>query len=175
MGNWKPLVITSDTLTPRMKAYFKKAGVGVSGDSATADFKARQKVMLQLLNFVVNGSSNERVKPPIRFGVLRASGSAFVDDVLVGDTKSSGHDGTPNTQYTSPKGGGSIGFNTAYAAHLHEDKNWVPGGEPPSAQAQRNPGLVEDVGYKYVEKHLQADREVLLQFYAVMFKKETGA
>jgi len=173
MASTGPFVVKLDTLTPGMKRYFKKAGVGAKGDVSAADFKGRQAVGLQLLNFVVNGSSQEKVVPPIMWGILRGSGSAFVDNKLVGDTKSSNPDGTPNTEYTSPEGGVSIGFNTAYAARWHE-KQFTPGGVVPSKQAQANPAMLADVGNKYVEKHLKADREVLLGLYADIFKKESA-
>jgi hypothetical protein len=173
---WKPLVVSMDTLTPGLKRFFKKAGdVGGSNtDKESADFKAKRAMALQLLNFCVNGSAKERVKPPIRFGILRASGSAFVEGEMVGDTKANNADGTPNEAYNAGAGTIAVGFNTAYAAKLHEDKNWVPGGEPPSPQAERNPAMLEDVGNKYVEKHLVADKETLLAVYAEEFKREAG-
>jgi len=170
----KVLVITTNTLIPGIKKYMERAGVGKSDDTEVAFFKARQAVALQLLNFTVNGSANEKVVPPIRWGILRGSGSAFVDGTLVGDTKSSNPDGTPNREYKCPKNGAAIGFNTAYAARMHESK-WVPGGVVPSKQAAANPSMLADVGNKFVEKHLKADREVLLGLFADIFKKETGA
>ena len=132
MSNSRVFTIKSDTLTPGIKAYLKKAGVGTFEDKSTADFKARQQVGLQLLQFVLNGSSKVAVVPPIRWGVLRGSGSVFVDGVLVGDSKSSYPDGTPNTAYEGK--GIVIGFNTSYAARMHET-TWVPGGANPSKQA----------------------------------------
>jgi len=171
---WRPLTVTSDTLTPGLKRFFDKAGVGAAKkDKTTADFRARQAVALQLLNFVLNGSSNERVVPPIRWGVLRGSGSAFVDGVLVGDTKSNYPDGTPNTAYAAEAGDVTIGFNTAYAARMHET-TWVPGGATPSKQAEKNPGMLADVGNKFVEKHLVADKDALLRMYTDVFKREAG-
>lgn len=164
--------IKSDTLTPGLRAFFKKAGVGVA-DKASAHFKAREKAALALLNFTVNGSSQEKTVPPIRWGILRGSGSAFVDGWLVGDTKSSYPDGTPNLEYRSPKDGFAVGFNTAYAARMHETK-WVPGGKVPSKQAVRNPAMLEGVGNKFLEKHLRADAAVLLGTYAEVFRKEAG-
>lgn len=172
---WRPgtFTIKSDTLTKGTKAFFDKVGVNKRNDKKTADFRARQKVGLALLNFVLNGSSQEKVVPPIRWGVLRGSGSVFVDDVLVGDTKGNYPDGTPNTSYQTKPHQVTIGFNTAYAARLHETK-WVPGGVVPSKQAVKNPGMLTDVGNKFVEKHIVADREVLLKLYAEVMKKELG-
>ncbi len=170
--DWRPFTMKSDTLTPGLKAFFKKAGVG-GGDRTSADFKARQALGLALLNFCLNGSSKESVVPPIRFGILRGSGSVFVDGVLVGDTKSNYPDGTPNTEYRGGPNDVTIGFNTAYAARLHET-SWVPGGARPSPQAQNNPGMLGDVGNKWVEKHLRADKETLLGVYNDVLKRELG-
>lgn len=170
---WKPMTV-KDTLTPGLAGFFKKAGVGKKNDSGTGDFKARQKLGLALLSFVLNGSSKEGVVPPIQWGVLRGSGSVFVDGVLVGDTKASYPDGTPNREYSDQASGQvTVGFNTAYAAHLHET-TWVPGGRRPSRQSVSNPGMLGDVGNKFVEKHLRADGEVLLRMYADVFRKEMG-
>lgn len=166
--------IIKDTLTPGLNAFFRKSGVGEKGLSSSADFKARQALGIQLLNWTINGSSNESTVPPIQFGVLRGSGSVFVDGVLVGDTKSNYPNGTPNGEYTaSGNGDVTIGFNTAYAARLHET-TWVPGGRIPSKQASNNAGLTGDVGNKFVEKHLKADGKALLGLYADIYKKEMG-
>jgi hypothetical protein len=169
LGLSKVFTIKADTLTPGIAKYLKKAGVG-KHDSDTAYFKAQQVVGLQLLNFTLNGSSNESVVPPIKWGVLRGSGSVFVEGVLVGDTKANYPDGTPNIAYDGE--GVVIGFNTSYAARLHETK-WVPGGVIPSKQATNNPGLIADVGNKFVEKHLKADGKVLLDLFADTFKTES--
>lgn len=172
---WSPhTTYVTDTLTPGLKAFFEKAGVGVK-KQGTANFKALAAVGLQLLNFTLNGSSKEKVVPPIRWGVLRGSGSAFVDGVFLGDTKANYPDGTPNQEYTSEAKPGDVvvGFNTAYAARWHE-RPFVPGGMRPSRQALANPDMLADVGNKFVEKHLRADGEVLCGLYADIFKKEMG-
>jgi hypothetical protein len=162
-----------DNLTPKLNKYFEQAGIGM-GDQKnknTANFKALQAVGLQLLNFSLNGSSGESTVPPIKFGVLRGSGSVFVNGILVGDTKSNYSNGTPNNEYsTSTDNDVTVGYNTAYAAKLHET-NWVPGGARPSKQATRNPAITGDVGNKWIEKHLKADGKVLLGLYADIFKK----
>lgn len=177
-GDWKPYVIEVNTLDSGFKAYLKKAGaVGQRNvDKSTADFKAKAAMGLQLLNFCVNGSSKERVKPPIRWGILRASGSVFADGVLLGDTKALSADGKPATDYSScPPSCVAVGFNTSYASRLHESDAWTPGGDPPSEQAMRNPAMLENVGNKWVEKHLIADKETLLALYAAKLKEATGA
>lgn len=170
----KDPIIIKDTLTSRLNDFFKRSGVDENtGKSATAHFKASAAVGLQLLNWTINGSSNESTVPPIQLGVLRGSGSVFVNNVLLGDTKSNYPDGTPNMEYTESGGGITIGFNTAYAARLHET-TWVPGGRIPSKQASNNAGLTGDVGNKFVEKHLKADGKALLGLYADIYKKEMG-
>lgn len=157
----------TDNLTSGLENYFKKAGISRSGTNG-ADKAAKTKVGLQLLNWVVNGSPKEPVVPPIYWGVLRSSGSAFVGSEFVGGTNflpviSPGQvvlnkilREKPNTI--------TIGFNTAYATRMHET-NWMPGER--SLQSG-------DVGNKFVEKHLKSDKEDLMAFYAVIFKKETG-
>ena len=166
-----PFTIKSDTLTPGLKAFFKQAGVGAKADRSTADFRARQKVGLQLLNFCAQGSSKEPVVPPIETGVLRASASVFVDDVLIGDTKALYPDGTPSASYESKDGGITVGYNTAYAARMHET-TWTPGGARPNRQAVKNPSRLANVGNKWVERHLKADGETLLGMYADLFRRE---
>jgi len=172
---WSPLTSNvTDTLTPGLKKFFKDAGVGVKAKD-TANFKALAAVGLQLLNFTLNGSSKEKVVPPIRWGVLRGSGSVFADGVFLGDTKANHPNGTPNQEYSDSAKPGDVvvGFNTAYAARWHE-RQFVPGGVRPSRQAVANPDMLVDVGNKFVEKHLRADGEVLLGLYADIFKKEMG-
>jgi hypothetical protein len=169
-------IIEKDTLTQGLKDFFEKAGIKdtLVVNKESADFKARQKLGLQLINFINNGSANEPVVPPIMFGILRASGSVFVDNILVGDTKALNADGTPATEYNEAKPGDvTVGFNTAYAHRLHET-TWTPGGKNPSKQAQNNPGMLSDVGNKFVEKHLSSDRESLMALYAAEFKKVMG-
>jgi hypothetical protein len=177
---WQPFTIKSDTLTPGLKSFAKKVGItgGRNADRESASFRALRAVGLQLLNFAINGSENEKVVPPIREGILRGSGSAFVDGVLVGDTKGRGGPGSergdPNKSYDGGPNESTVGFNTAYAARMHET-TWTPGGVVPSPQAERNPAMLKDVGNKFVEKHLVADRETLLGLYADVVKKESGA
>jgi len=175
--NWSPMTtkITKDTLTPGLKEFFKRAGVTgkKNKDQSTADFKARQAMGLQLLTFVNNGSSQESVRPPIMTGMLRGSGSVFVDGVMVGDTKANYHNGTPNESYDGKAGDITIGFNTAYAARWHENP-FTPGGKVPSKISVKNPAMLANVGMKYLEQHLKADHTVLWTLYALIFKKEMG-
>jgi len=152
-------VVISDTLSSGFKKYFaihKKIHP-----------KAAAAVGLQLINNIVNGSPKETVTPPILTGHLRASGSVFVGSQLVGDTRSqpaSGNPGTPNLSHSDNENTITVGFDTPYAAWLHEN-TWTPG--PVSRQSG-------DVGNKYIEKHLQKDGEELIKLYADIQKKATG-
>jgi len=149
----------------RMKIYKQKA--------KAADELARGAAVLQLMNFVVNGSPRESVVPPIKEGILRGSVSVFAGSRKFGDTKSLFSGGNPVSSYRTKKNEGVLIINTAYAARLHElpfseSKKrgyWSPG--PVSQQSG-------DVGNKYVEKHLKADRKALTAVYADVFKRKTG-
>lgn len=120
------------------------------------------------------------LKAPVREGVLRASGSFFVDDVFKGDTSSAAagraiggvfvvslsrrsfKQGTPNRQSTvetAKRPGfirGVVGFNTRYAAVQHEQKFRHPKGGTD----------------KYLEKAL---KKVLPQVPRVLRKKAKEA
>ena len=45
--------------------------------------KALEKAAIQWLNWANNGSANSSLKPPIRWGILRGSSSAFVGSKMV--------------------------------------------------------------------------------------------
>jgi len=156
-----------ENITKRLALYDKKLNLD---NSPGVDQTAKIKLGLQLLNWVVNGSSNESVVPPIMHGILRGSGTVFVGSKKVGDMKNEYREGTPASSYSGKKGVITIGFNTAYAARLHEI-NFVPGGKIPSKQAQRNPSMLGDVGNKFVERHLKADGKALLKMYAAVIKR----
>lgn len=157
----------TDNLTKGLKEYFKKAGISKS-ESKGADKIAKTKTAIQLLNWVVNGSPKEPVVPPIYWGVLRSSGSAFVGSEFVGGTNFlpviSPGQVVLNKILREKQTTITIGFNTAYATRMHET-NWTPGER--SLQSG-------DVGNKFVERHLKSDKEDLMAFYAAIFKKETG-
>ena len=177
MIQFKPFVgkNISDNMTPNLNAFFKKSGIGMGkkGDKNSAHFKALQATAISFLGFCNNGSSNESTVPPIREGILRGSGSAFVEGVLVGDTKSNYPDGKPNKEFDTKENEAVIGYNTEYAARMHET-SWIPGGATPSKQVARNSGLTADVGNKWIEKHIKADGNALLGIYADIYKKEMG-
>jgi len=124
--------------------------------------KALPKIGLQLINWIVNGSPNESVTPPILDGTLRGSGSVIVGNKFIGSTQKA--KGTPAKSGNFGSTVVGIVFNTAYAARWHETP-FKPG--PISQQAG-------NVGYKYIEKHIKNDRKDLMKMYAAIIKKETN-
>lgn len=154
---------STNTLTPGLKRYFKVAGIGRK--STGVHLKALTKTGLTAINFIVNGSPSEPVVPPILHGILRASGSVFVGSKFVGGNNLAPSPGSRSARSHSEKDGIiTVGFNTAYATYLHET-DWNPG--PVSEQSG-------DVGNKFVEKHLSADKEVYMKTYSIEFKQGTG-
>ena len=125
---------------------------------------AMEKGALQLLNWMNNGSEKESRKPPIRTGVLRGSGTAFVGSKLVGQTPNTG-DGTPLLSYNGKPLVITIIYNTDYATKMHE---WKGGWGTYTKQDG-------DAGNKWIEKHLQADKNDLTKMIAIEFKKELNS
>lgn len=124
--------------------------------------RAMVAVGLQLINNIANGSSHETVVPPVLTGLLRGSGSVFYGSKHVFSLPPYNGQGKPNTSHSGREGEITVGFDTAYAARWHET-NFIPG------PVSKDSG---DVGYKYVEKHLQHDGKALFQLYADIMKKD---
>ena len=156
-----------NTLTDGVKKYFKQAGIE-KNKSTASDFLAKSKMALSLLNFCLNGSKNSSRTPPVLTGDLRGSGSVFVGNKMIQDSKGASK-GTPNTTYSENPDTITIGFNTEYATKIHE--NLEPAGGLQLGTKSREAG---DAGGKFVEEHLDADKESLLEIYAKFFKKDTG-
>lgn len=152
---------------------------GLRNFFGTVDPKAREKGLaalgLQLLNNVVVGSPGEGSRPPILTGRLRGSGSVFVGSKRIGDTLFMSSEGSPAQSYTeSNKNIVTAGFNTPYAARMHEHMS--PHGTPDpiigkTFQAHRD---ADAVSGKFVERHLKADKTELFQLYTDIYKKEAG-
>lgn len=131
--------------------------------------KAMERGAIQFLNWANNGSKNTSKKPPIRFGVLRGSSSAFVGNELVRvypQTVRAGADEqpTPARSHSAPSTTMTFVWNTDYAAKMHEWRgNW-------------GPFTVQDgdAGAKWLEEHLEADKEDLMAVIGEEFKKEAG-
>lgn len=137
----------------RLQTFFKKESK-----------QALKGAALSQLEWIINGSRNLNLTPPILTGQLRGSGSAFVGSELVGDTSSNYSNGKPNTSHSAPDNVITIGFDTSYAAYMHETE-WTPGKY--SSQSG-------NTGNKFVEKHLIADRGDLLIAYGSLIKKYLG-
>jgi hypothetical protein len=137
----------------RFDDYFRKF--------AEEDEKAKIKIGLQLINNIVNGSPNESIVPPILEGNLRGSGSVFLGSKLVGFGPEIGNNPTPNQSHSGNDGEITIGFNVSYAARW-ENNPFMPG------TVSQQSG---DVGYQYVAKHLNADKEELIELYATFMRK----
>lgn len=128
--------------------------------------KAQEKATIQLLTWMNNGSPGTSAKPPIRFGVLRGSSSAFVGSNKLKDfsitIKPGGKETiSPAGSYSAPDNTSIIVYNTDYAAKMHEwEGNWgdftVQDG---------------DAGNKWIEKHLQADKDLFMKVIGLEVKK----
>lgn len=151
-----------DSLTPGLKKFFKKI-----------DPEAREKALagtgMQIINWVVNGSQRSPIKPPIKSGRLRGSGTVFVGKKRIGDTMSAGKGGTParSQSVDSSKDVIVVGFNTQYAANMHE--NLDPYGK--KFQPHKDQGKAFG---KFLERHLDADKKAAFELYAELYRKWAG-
>jgi hypothetical protein len=135
--------------------------------SPSAFQKAMEKGAIQFINWANNGSSNSSRKPPIRWGVLRGSASAFVGSKLVfvfPQLVTGGKTPTPAKGHRAPPTVMTFVWNTDYAKKMHEHKgNWGPFTKQDA-----------DAGNQWLLKHLKADRNDLMKVIGIEFKKETG-
>ena len=143
------------------------------------NFKKAAKIgAVAFLNWANLGSKNESRKPPIKWGVLRASSSAFVGNELVlifpGKILSGSEGGrfntnksvipTPALSYNGKELVITWVWNTDYAAKMHE---WSGGWGKATERDQ-------DAGNKWLEKHLQKDKNDLIEVIGKEFKKVSG-
>jgi len=150
----------SENITIGLKRFFKKI-----------DPAAREKASiawgLQLINNTVLGQGGDDSRPPKKTGRLRGSGTVFVGSKKVGDTTFQGKDGTPAQSYTEQNENiTTVGFNTPYAAKMHEELQ-------PAGSLQPHADIAASKG-KFLENHLKADRKDLLQLYKDIYKKNSG-
>lgn len=167
-------------------AVFKGPSAKNAAFDVTTDFRKLQKLILKspeafnkaftvgaiaMLDWMTTGSRNSSKTPPIRFGVLRGSGSAFVGSKNVKVNPQDVRKGTkerptPAKSYSAPKDVITWAFNTEYAAEMHEVK--------------KNPGKFSlqagdaNPGNKWIEAHIEKDREDLIKTIGLRFKKEIG-
>lgn len=131
--------------------------------------KAQIQTAIQWLGWINNGSPSEPATPPIRWGVLRASSSAFVGAKLIGTQKQSISVGAkelpdPAKSYTGKKGVITVVYNVKYAFKMHEEryKTWIILGSA-SERAK--------AGEKWLEKHVAKDGKDLYDHIARIVKK----
>lgn len=130
---------------------------------------AMKKGAIQFLTWANTGTGVSTKKPQIRWGVLRGSSSAFVGGELVETFEQPLKPGapdkpTPNETHTAPPTVMTFGWNTDYAAKMHEWK----GGKGSFTQQDG------DAGPKWLEDHLKADRDLLMEVIGKEFKKDLG-
>ena len=131
---------------------------------------ALAKMGLQLLNNVINGSPGASVVPPKLTGHLRASGSVFVGNILAGDTANLPGSGSPNRDHSANMNVITIGFDTPYAAKMHE--NLAPEGK--CYQLGEVSIRSGDVGPFFIRLHIENDGKELMGMYATFIRKEMG-
>lgn len=123
--------------------------------------KVLSRAAVQLLTWMNTGSPREQATPPIRWGVLRGSGSAYVGKKFIAET-------SPANSLKAFAGATdmtiSIVYATDYAAKMHE---WKGGWGEATLRAN-------GAGNKWIEKHLRADKDLLFEFIAKEFGKEAG-
>lgn len=148
--------ILKDTLKTGINIFKNKSQETIDGALANAG--------LALLNWIIKGSTKETRQPPIDTGLLWGSGSVFVNDKLIGISPPVNGQGTPNTDYspmtTKNKPIMTVGFNTSYAAAVHE-KTYNLG---------KRSREQKDAGNKFLEKHLISDKELLMEGIAKYMK-----
>ena len=128
--------------------------------------EAQKRGAIQFLNWANNGSAKSSKKPPIRWGVLRGSSSAFVGGDLVMKFPYVVKEGmvTPAENYSGKDLVITWCWNTDYAAKMHE---WTGGWGKFTLQDG-------NAGNKWIEEHLQADKEDLMKVIGEEFKRVSG-
>lgn len=122
---------------------------------------ALAQVAIQMMTWMNTGSPAEPLKPPIRFGTLRGSASAFVGKKLIGTAPSEGGDPTPAMSYDAEDNVVTVVYNTDYAAKMHE---WKGGWGPYTLQDG-------NAGAKWIEKHIMADSPLAMAGLAEILKE----
>lgn len=139
---------------------------------------AMERGAIQFLTWANVGSTGSPKKPPIKFGVLRGSSSAFVGNKLVSiqpqDISSEAEEGPSPLRSITGAGikvddtTATFVWNTDYATLMHEWK--VPPHHWGEATLRDY-----DAGDKWLEEHLKADKDALMRMVAIEFKTELGA
>lgn len=131
--------------------------------------KALEIAAIQFLTWANTGQGVSSKKPPIRYGILRGSSSAFVGGKLVevfpqpikpGADESP----TPAKSHSAPDTQITWVWNTDYASKMHE---WQGGWGKFTEQDQ-------DAGNKWLEDHLKADKKAVLEVIGKEYKRLAG-
>ncbi len=139
---------------------------------------AMSRGAIQFLTWCNTGSMGSPKKPPIKWGVLRGSSSAFVGTKLVSvypqDIDSEAEEKPSPARSVSGLSAkpnditATFVWNTEYATAMHE---WDV---PP-----HHWGLATlrdyDAGSKWLEEHLKADKDALMKMVAIEFRMELGS
>ena len=131
--------------------------------------RASEQGAIAFLNWCNLGSAKCTRKPPIRWGVLRGSSSAFVGNKLVLIYPQTLIPGgleiiTPATSYTTRPTTITWVWNTEYARKMHE---W---GQNPNESWGETTKQDIDAGNQWLLMHLQKDKDDLMQVIAKQFK-----
>lgn len=109
---------------------------------------------------LLNDSLKQEPAVPLDEGTLRGSGSAFVRSELIQTTEALGKGGKPNRDQADESDKthivATVGFNTPYAARLHEHPEYN----------FREPGT----GGKYLERPMQVNKELYLKIAGAKLK-----
>jgi hypothetical protein len=158
------LYIKSMTIDIEKFSSYSKKQIGFACDKAA----------VEMLTWMSNGSQKNNTRPPLRWGVLSASGSAFRGGKFLMDTSNlpvkseDGERPTPNKQLHNTEATGSKvtmtwGFNTDYAAKMHEQKpgpNYKPNHKDPDRM----------MGNQWVTSHLDSDKDDLQKVIAAFLE-----
>lgn len=129
-----------------------------------ADKKAKIKLAYQILSDILNKAP----RPPILTSALWGSGSVFVGNQMVFQSKdmsSAIRKGSPNVSITENDNQKiTVGFNIAYAAKMHEHT-----GKWGAVSIQAG-----GVGNKFIKRHVEGNAANYTNIYTIFVKKEMG-
>ena len=126
-----------------------------------------EKAGISMLDWMASGGPKSESAPPIRRGILAASGSVFVGNKLIkttADQPVSGGQSQANKSYSGKAGQLTFGFNTVYATRMHEDDSLNPG-KFSSDSKNRAPGN------GWVREHLKLEKDELMKVLAAFVDK----
>lgn len=149
------LSMNTSKVDKRLKEFQKKSPKALEAALSIAG--------IQFLTWANNGSSKESRKPPIRRGFLRGSSSAFLGGKLLGVYQLTSNQDV-NRSHSDKPFTLTWGWNSNYATKMHETEYNL-------GRFSQQDG---DAGNKWLEKHLSADRNLLMALTAEEFGKKVG-